>query len=433
MDRAQYHFSCELWNPETGKLRARELVFKMQQEVGKQIRIGELLMEAGIVEFDYIRNALQNFEQRGLPIGKVLVMSGYLTENQLRTALEVQSLVNDGLLPLSVAIQVLQIAHKDKVALADAFQASGFVQPEDQQTNKLGQLLVGAGIVDSFDLDEALQTNIRTGLPLGHIFCFRGAVSQSLIWTGLLCQQMIRKGVVSREMAIMALQEAREREIALEKLQVNSGFQRLPMKPTPKLGELLTEAKLIDPAHLNDALHRSLLLRKGLGTVLISQYGFPQEIIDACIDLQEMIDNGTLSTPLAVEALVLMRENSVPMAIAIAEVGAYKPQANKAVALVAVLTSSGATTLANIPHELQECLTVNYNQARRAVQLFLELEVVSELMVYSALRCVYLLDQGFFDMQRAIMALDYVAREGVTLDNALVQLGWTIRTRLRTE
>src|ERR1700733_7604697 len=115
----------------------------MQQDVRKQIRIGELLMEAGIVEFDYINYALQNFEARGLPIGKVLVMSGYLTEQQLRTAIEVQSLINDGLLPLPVGVQVLQIAHKDKVPLADAFQASGFVQPEDQQTNKLGQLLVG--------------------------------------------------------------------------------------------------------------------------------------------------------------------------------------------------------------------------------------------------------------------------------------------------
>jgi len=103
-------------------------------EERKQMRIGDLLMHSGIVTSEYIKDALQNFEQRGLPIGKVLVMSGYLSEQQLRTALEVQSLLNDGLLPLDVAINVLQIAHKDKLALSDAFQNSGFVQPEDQQT-----------------------------------------------------------------------------------------------------------------------------------------------------------------------------------------------------------------------------------------------------------------------------------------------------------
>ena len=49
----------------------------------KQIRIGDLLMQSGILTSDYIRNALHNFEERGLPIGKVLVMSGYLTESMM--------------------------------------------------------------------------------------------------------------------------------------------------------------------------------------------------------------------------------------------------------------------------------------------------------------------------------------------------------------
>jgi hypothetical protein len=397
----------------------------------KQIRIGELLMMAGIVASDYIKNALQNFEQRGLPIGKVLVMSGYLTEPQLRTALEVQSLVNDGLLPLDVAINVLQIAHNDRVALPDAFQNSGFVQPEDQQTNKLGQLLVGAGIVNTKELDEALQTNIRTGLPLGHIFCFRGAVSQSLIWTALLCQLMIRKGMVSRDMALYALKTAREREVELEKIAVNSGFQRIPMKPTPKLGELLSLAYIVSEHHLNESLQRTLIARKFLGEILVEQRHVPQVIIDAAIEMQEMMDNGTLSAPLASEALMLMRANEASLMVSVAEVGAYKPRANKAVVLMELLSSSGAITLTSVPPEVQECTRVNYNQARQAVRLLQESEMVPNQTLYNALRCVYLLDEQFLDFQKAIMAIDHASRRNISIDNALVELGWTMRTRLR--
>jgi hypothetical protein len=398
----------------------------------KQIRIGELLMDAGIVASEYIKNALQNFEQRGLPIGKVLVMSGYLTEQQLRTALEVQSLINDGLLPVDVAINVLQIAHRDKVPLAEAFQNSGFVQPEDQQTNKLGQLLVGAGIVNAKDLEEALQTNIRTGLPLGHIFCFRGGVSQSLIWTGLLAQQLIRKGMISREMAIQALKDAREREVVLEKLPVNRGYQRQPMKPTPKMGELMMQAFLINETQLNDALHRTLLTRRFTGEVLVDQSMTKPYMIAAVIDLQEMMDNGTLTQALAKEALVIMRANDVPLRVAVAEVGAYKPRANKAVKLLELLTSSGSVALTGLPNEVQECVQVNYNQARQMVKLLLENKLATEEMIYGGLRCVYLIDENILDMQKAIMALDFASRANLSVDDALLELGWTLRTRLRS-
>ena len=123
-------------------------------ETRQHVRIGDLLMQAGILSSDYIKNALHNFEEKGLPIGKVLVLSGYLSEQQLRTALEVQSLVNDGIVPLDVAIQVLQIAHRERISLPDAFQKSGVIQPEDQQTNKLGQLLVSANIISAKQLDD---------------------------------------------------------------------------------------------------------------------------------------------------------------------------------------------------------------------------------------------------------------------------------------
>lgn len=411
---------------------SKQGLLKMHDE-RKQIRIGELLMEAGIVASEYIKNALQNFEQRGLPIGKVLVMSGYLSEQQLRTALEVQSLINDGLLPIGVAVNVLQISHKDRIPLAEAFQLSGFVQPEDQQTNKLGQLLVGAGIVQNSELDEALQTNIRTGLPLGHIFCFSGAVSQSIIWTGLLCQQLIRKGMVSREMAIQALRDSWEREYALEQLPINKGFQRVPMRPTIKLGDLLVEAKLLTEHQLNEGLHRTLMVRRPIGEVLVGHRIVSQDLIDAAIDLQEMIDNNTVTTPLAVEALMMMRANSTPLAVAVAQVGAYKARENRAVTLLNLLTSSGTLPLSSVPAEVQECVEVNYNQSRQVVNMLLQAELVPAGKLYNALRCVYLIEEKNLDLERAIMAIDFAARQDTSVDLALLALGLTMRTRLRTD
>jgi len=243
---------------------------------------------------------------------------------------------------------------------------------------------------------------------------------------------MIRKGMVSRDMAIYALWSAREREIQLEGLPINGGFQRIPMKPTPKLGELLSLAYIVSEHHLNESLHRTLIARKFLGEVLVEQRHVPQVIIDAAIEMQEMMDNGTLSAPLATEALMLMRANATSLTVAVAEVGAYKPRANKAVVLMELLSSSGAITLTTVPQEVQECTHVNYNQARQAVRLLQELELVPEQTLFNALRCVYLLDEKFLDFQKAIMAIDHASRRNISIDNALVELAWTVRTRLRS-
>ncbi len=396
-----------------------------------QIRIGDLLMQSGILTSDYIRDALHNFEQRGLPIGKVLVMSGYLTEAQLRTALEVQSLLNDGLLPLEVGLAVLQIAHKEKIPLAEALQSSGFVQPEDQATNKLGQLLVAAMIVTNKELDEALQTNVRTGLPLGHIFCFRGFVSQQLINTALLAQQLIRRGMIDREQAILGMRAASEREKRLEKAEINRGFVRLPMKPTLKLGELFMEANIISETALLDALNRSLSIGAFSGEVFVELRLVPQDVVTAGVEIQEMLDNGTLTGAHGAEALMMVRKDGSPLYKTVAEVAVFRQRENKAVDLMEILTSSGQVTLINVPGEIQERLDLSYNQASDVCKLLLQCNLVNEKAMYAALRCVYLIDQKIINLQQSIMALDFSLRANLTLDEAIFQLGWTQRTRLR--
>ena len=403
----------------------------MADEV-QQVRIGDLLMQAGILTSEYINKALDNFEKRGLPIGKVLVASGYLTEQQLRTALDVQSMVNDGLLPLNVAAAVLQIAHQSKVPLVEAFQQSGYVQPEDQQTNKLGQLLVGADIVSNKEVDEALQTNIRTGLPLGHILCFRGAVSQALVYTALLAQNLIRRGMIDRGHAMQALRAAHQRELELERTPTNKGYQRLPMKPSLRLGELLVQSRILSEDQLLEALHRSLMEKQPLGVILSGAGLVPEAVVNSAVEIQEMLDNGTLKEPMAVESMLLIRGRNISASQAVAEVGAFKPRTNKSVLLMQILCTSGKLAVNQIPRDIQTRLEVNYNQAADVCRLIVEHQLVPEHLLYNALRCVYLLDEKVLTMQQAIMALDFSVRLGLSIDETMIQLGWTARTRLRS-
>ena len=397
----------------------------------KQVRVGDLLAQAGIIPSEYITHALQTFEERGLPIGKALILSGHLTEQQLRTALEVQSLVNDGLMPVEIAIDILTIAHRENIPLSEAFKRSGFVQPEDVQTNKLGQLLVDAGVVNKKQLEESLHTNIRTGLPLGHIFCFRGFVSQALVSTALIAQQFIRRGVLDRNSAIKALKAAFQREHKLEQVPINRGYQRLAMKPSLKLGELLTQARVISEQQLLDSLHRSLVKGKFIGEILVELGFVEKQVVQAAIELQEMLDNGTFRGGWAPEAVLIVRTKNLPLDRVVAELGVFKSRQNKAIPLIELLTLSGALSVMQIPSEVQVMLKDNFNQASEVCSILLEDKLVGQQLLTNALRCVFLMEEKLLNLHQSIMAIDFASRKNMSVDQAIYELGWTSRTRLR--
>lgn len=388
-------------------------------------------MQSEILSSDFIKDALERFEQRGLPIGKVLVMSGYLTEMELRQALEVQSLVNDGHLPLELGVTVLRVAHKEHISLSDAFQRSGLVQPEDQETNRLGQLLVAAGIVTDRDLEEALQINVRTGLPLGHVFCFHGYVSQALLYTALQVQESIRRNAIGRPEAIAALNTAARREYALERLEINKGYQKLPMKQALRLGEMLVDARVLVDKLLPDALVRSLQFQKPLGEILIQSHFATPELIDAAVEMQEMIDNGCLQQAMAREVLLNMRASDVPFDKALGQSCTFRHRNNLAKTLVELLAAVQAVSLTKLTKDIQERLEVNYNQMADVSKQLIEHELVDPVMLYAGMRCVYLIDVKFINMEQATIILEVVLKTKDSVDSVLHNLGWTARTRLR--
>jgi len=138
-----------------------------------------------------------------------------------------------------------------------------------------------------------------------------------------------------------------------------------------------------------------------------------------------------LTGPHGAEALMMVRKDGTPLYKTVAEVAVFRQRKNKAVDLMEILTSSGQVTLINVPGEIQERLDLNYNQAADVCKLLLQHNLVNEKAMYAALRCVYLIDEKIVNLQQSIMALDFSLRANLTLDEAIFQLGWTQRTRLR--
>jgi hypothetical protein len=400
-------------------------------EKTKPVRLGDLLAEAGLMPSDYITTTSRTFEERGLPLGKALVLSGHLTDQQMRLALDVQSLVNEDLMTYKQAIDVLTLACREGISLAEAFKRSGFIEPTDIQTNRLGQLLLDAGVVTQKELDDCLQTNIRTALPLGHIIPARGFASHALVSTALAAQQFIRDMTLDRPTAIRAIKAAHDRELKLGHNSSNQSVPRPAVKRSLMIGELLTSAGIISEQQLLEALHRSLLRGRFVGETLVESGFVDAQLLRAVIDLQEMLDNRTFKPSWAVETILLMLNKKCSLAKAVAELGMNKIRQNKSVALIEVLVVSDLLRFSEIPGEATQLLKDDdNNRALDIAKILVAQELVSENAMISALRCVYLMDENVLDLEQTIMAIDLALRKKVTIDQAIHEFGWMSCTRI---
>lgn len=174
----------------------------------RSVRIGELLINVGVLTTGDLTEAIQISRRMGVPIGRVLVMSGCVSEHNLQQALELQSLIKDGLVERSLGEQALEIVFNENVDLQPALKRLNWEPRKQQVGNKLGDLLVDSTIVSRLQLDRALETSFQSGMPLGGTLVLQGVLSAQLLPTVLHVQEQIRENKMDRDSAIDELKRA---------------------------------------------------------------------------------------------------------------------------------------------------------------------------------------------------------------------------------
>ncbi len=72
-------------------------------------------------------------------------------------------------------------------------------------TIKIGQLLLGAGLLSGADLAEALEIAIESGQLIGRVLVMSGFVSDEQLKVGLELQEKLRLNQISIDQAIKEL------------------------------------------------------------------------------------------------------------------------------------------------------------------------------------------------------------------------------------
>ncbi|MBA3858000.1 MAG: hypothetical protein C0507_13935 [Cyanobacteria bacterium PR.3.49] len=390
----------------------------MTSEAGG-VRLGDLLTQAGLLRPEELREAMQIAKHQSLPVGRVLIMSGFLSDGQLRAAVQAQSLLKDGVISLETVLQALSIVGKEEMALEDAFRQLGLEVQQSQPTNKLGELLLEAELVSREALDQALQQSTASGLPLGRILILTGAIVEPLLSSALNAQVLVRDHKITRDQALQGLRAARDRQISLEQSLAETGLQ-LPMHNTIRLGELLVKSGIMPDTNLMDYVEMGLVQEQPLGQILIAQGVINDSILTNALELQKMVAAGSLIGEQAALVLNMVASGGTTIEEVLKAQQPQQEPVVETVPLYQFLQLAGRIT----PQQIEEAVRTGTRDAQIMGLMLHKVGAIAEFEMGVALALNDFMAKNIVSVEQAIVALNYCITNQISLEDAFAQMGW---------
>ncbi len=271
-------------------------------------RLGELFLEAGIISPVILNNCLVIAKRTAMPLGRVLVMSGHVSDLDVECAVRTQRSVREGSIEVQMAKELLRFAHVHQVTIDEAYRLNG-ISRELGSLTRLGKLLLAAGILNEESLKKGMRYSEQTGYPLGLSLVHLNLITEKTLTTCISLQILLRDKHLHFFDAVKAVQFIVRDGESFEGLLTALGLKGvgIPVAP-PKVGELLVEANLLSA---EDAM-----VLAELGTEQDMQYGelvttynlVQRNVIDAAVQLQKMFKNPMFTRARAARLLKLVHE-----------------------------------------------------------------------------------------------------------------------------
>lgn len=405
-----------------------------QQASTQTNRLGELLMDSGIINKAVFGAAMQRSLATGLPLGRILVLNGSMPDSLLRYALELQVRVRDDMMGRHEALEALKNEANKSGAGAGSDQgatANLKLRPTLQKTVRIGELLVMAGFLNETDVMSCLELGLLGERPIGEIMVDQGYVSHDMLQIALIVQQMIEEGHFDRESAGVSLKQMHETGELLPEVKRRLLNNEIPAPNAGAESETL-ESEFSKTAQIATATARTDDA-PSLESIMAQVTG-SEESGGAAAKAPPpgSVANpaNTLSRLAALEAHYLKDEvqpDNLTTAAGDTEYGSQSPTGAAAGphTFEALLIASEVVTSDDIDRALAMA-----RQNPLALADVLKLTgFLTEVGRQAALDCNLLLEKGDFAIENAAQVLDHCINKGrlrdLSFEQALVELGWT--------
>ncbi|MGD9680415.1 MAG: hypothetical protein AB7W16_04460 [Candidatus Obscuribacterales bacterium] len=383
------------------------------------MRLGDLLTQAGLLKAKDLREAMIIAKQQSLPVGRVLIMAQFISEPNLQSAVQCQSMLKDGHLDIDTAVNALKLASQKSIGLEEALAELGWSDKNDLLTNKLGEFLIEAELLSQEQLQIGLNEANNSKLPLGRVLVSMGTLSEQILSSALNAQILVRDGKIAREQAVQGLKACRDRQISIEQSLSESGLQ-LPSQESVRLGELLVMAKLLKEDKLMSAVELGLVEEKPIGQVMVEAGYISQENLDRALTVQRGVAAGKVKKSDCGQVLTKMAKGNLDLEEAI-KASQPATQPSRELPLYQFLQLSGIITAKDI----EEALKQGSRNTELMGQMLLLTEAIDEHLLNCACRLNDMMTQGLLNAEQSILAMGLCQNRNCSVEDAFKSLGWT--------
>lgn len=383
--------------------------------------LGELLVEFGLITDDLLEQALSEAKEYGIPLGRVLVMSGWLTQKQINWSIQLQSLLRDESISHAIALQAADLITGSNMSLEAALETTGCEKALTSRNTRLGDLLVDAEIISSEDLEEATFRSQYLGLPLGRTLFLAGLVSSTILDTAVNAQRFVREGKLERTDAVHAIRRSFIRQ-ELDPDSMRTGSHIYSSTQRIKLGELLSLAGILSESQIDYAVELGLVNNLPVGKVLADLGLITDKTLEEALLLQVMVAEGSLSPQEAAYALIDMHYHGHSVPTAIAQCGS-PDRKRKTLDFKDFLAGTGVMNRAALDEKLEEALNSPYIVARALTFT----GAVSEATMQTAMCVHFYIKEGLLSFDEAMVLFDHATRHNLSVDDSLQQLGFGLK------
>lgn len=268
-------------------------------------KLGELLVEAGVINNDQLTRAIEESLATGLPLGRMLVLHQSVTPEALKTALDVQTRLRDEMLTREEALTAIREAGGlDPHAPGDEAKVHASAMPSLRKKGiRLGELLVLAGVITESDVMTALEAGLLKHQPLGQALVSQNIASQDILDAALTLQSEVDEGRLEPLAAAECLTKCHTTGVTPQEAMKERGTTRPASKAVINYEKLLTLARVVSPEDIGAAFDISSKSSQIIGKVLVLTGYMEVSTLQATLRCYQLLSKGLITQDDAVATL----------------------------------------------------------------------------------------------------------------------------------
>lgn len=267
-------------------------------------KLGELLVESGLVTYEVLAKAVEQSNTTGLPLGRMLVLHQIISNDTLNLVLDLQVRVRDEMMSRAEAITALRKqAGLEPLSAGEATEAAKPKQDAPRKKGvRLGELMVMAGVLTETDVMNALEWGLVNRQTIGQVLISQMLVSQSILDAALELQKLVDKGELSPTRASECLTRVHSGGTSLDDA-VAEVREEQAASGEISFEELLNLANVLTEDELDDAFDITTKSAAVIGKFLVLTGHLDVPTLQAALRCYQLISKGLINRDDAVVTL----------------------------------------------------------------------------------------------------------------------------------